>query len=168
MKKVLIVDDERWYVEPLIDRLDFEGYSTLYASSCDEALSIVKREFEHIRLIVVDSFLPIGEKSTFLEKQFQSSKMIGLQLAKYISSNCKNISIIGFSQLNEDDIVMGFRKNGFQFISKLETDSFDKLCNYIKEEFIHDIPTKISPNIFIVHGHDEQMLLELKNYLQTY
>jgi predicted nucleotide-binding protein len=167
MKKILIVDDERWYVEPLIDRLSFEGYNVLYASSCDEALSIIKEQAEHIRLIVIDSFLPIGDKSTFLEKQFQSSKIIGLQLAKYISNNFKNISIIGYSQLNEDDIIMGFRKNGFQFISKLESDSFDMLCNYIKEEFTNDVPSRINPNIFIVHGHDEIMVLELKNYLQN-
>ena len=167
MKKILIIDDEKWYVEPLIDRLSFEGYETEFASSCEEALTILKNQSDNIKIIVVDSFLPINEKTTFIEKQFHSSKVMGLQLAKYISSSYKNISIIGYSQLNEDEIILDFRRSGFHFISKLENDSFNRLCNLIKSEYSLENPSKIHPNVFIVHGHDELLLLELKNFLQN-
>jgi len=164
--KVLIVDDEMPFIEPLLERLAYEGYEFIYASSCSEALSILKENGTSIKAAIVDSFLPLGDNPSFIEKQFKTGKTVGLELAKYISLNHPHIRIAGFSILKEEEIEAEYRLNKIYFISKDDPSAFNHILHFLKHA-LSQHEYKYHPNIFIVHGHDELALLELKNYLQN-
>lgn len=167
MKKILVVDDEHLSVEPVLSRLEFEGYDALYANSCGEALRILKEEGEAIRIAILDCFLPAGDNLSWMEKQYLSSKTTGLRLGEYIAKSFDKISIVGYSVLGDEEVVSGFKNNGFKYICKVDSNAFNDLFSYIKSEFPLEEPSQIPPNIFIVHGHDEEALSALKDYLQN-
>ena len=78
-KKVLLIDDEKGFIEALKDALVFEGHNVLTATTAEEALRILKKE--HIDLATVDIMMPPGPS---LESQATSHRT-----GRYTVSNYK-------------------------------------------------------------------------------
>lgn len=60
-KTILYVDDEPWFVEPLIDALRDEGYIVELATSGTEAIEKLKQSNKLPGLVVLDVIMPTGE-----------------------------------------------------------------------------------------------------------
>ena len=77
-KTVLIVDDERGFIEPLQDALDYEGFRVLTATNAEKALWILKKE--RVDLTTVDIMMAPGRS---LEAQSRSQRT-GIVLCRTI------------------------------------------------------------------------------------
>ncbi|HVR73083.1 MAG TPA: response regulator, partial [Planctomycetota bacterium] len=64
--RILIVDDESFVRDSLVDLLEAEGYATSAASGKDEALKIL--ETEHVSVIVTDLRMPGGDGISLLQE----------------------------------------------------------------------------------------------------
>ena len=57
-KTVLIIDDEKGFIEALEDALVYDGFRVLSAITAEEALRTLKKE--HVDLVTVDIMMPPG------------------------------------------------------------------------------------------------------------
>lgn len=166
-KKLLLVDDEKIIHEKIAEILKYEDFKNqiLLANSCSEALRYLRKEAKNIQVVIADCYLPLGNSPSFLDTDLFSGKKSGLELCKYIRENFPAIKLAMFSGIRDAEIRVELIKNKIQFIPKPK---FQEVCKFIKSEISHvERQINPSPNIFIVHGHAEDCLLDLKNYIQN-
>lgn len=131
--EVLIVDDEQQSVLALIDQLQYEKIAVKHVSTCRQALEYINMETSKIKVVVLDSVLPLADPPTFIEKKAAYSKCVGIELAKHILKRHPHVKIFAFSQLAEADILSDFEENGIDYFNKVNTKNTDTLVNEIKE-----------------------------------
>jgi CheY-like chemotaxis protein len=166
-KKLLLVDDDKIIHTKIVEILKQEEFKNqvLLAGSCGEALKYLKREAKNIRVVIADCHFPLSDTPLFLETDPFSGKKSGLELCKYIRETYPYIKLAMFSGIRDAEIRVELIKNKIQFIPKPK---FSEVCKFIKTEISHIEKQVIPlPNIFIVHGHAEDSLSELKNYIQN-
>jgi predicted nucleotide-binding protein len=168
--KILVVDDQAISFEDLKWFLEFAGFKTeqiIWARSCSETLDILKREAENIRVAIIDYWLPTGDNPSALEKQFRDGK-VGLELAKLVNKRYPHVKIAGFSAMDGDTIWNEYFSNKIHYVHKTYDLNCEKIIDFVKQEMQQAAKQYLLlPNIFIVHGHDKLLLLELKNYIQN-
>ena len=113
-KTVLIIDDERGYVEGLQDALDYEGFKVLSATTAEEALRILKSE--RVDLATVDIMMPPGRS---LESQARSY-LTGVVLCRTIKKLYPRTHIICISVVTDRDIINAIQRQNIQFFRKGE------------------------------------------------
>jgi DNA-binding response OmpR family regulator len=87
-KTILVVDDEDFFRNSLIDKLKQTGFSTLGAKDGDEAMSVALKE--HPDLILLDVIMPKSDGMTVMRKLREDSWGV-------------NVPIILLTQLEPDD-----------------------------------------------------------------
>lgn len=115
-KTVLIIDDEKGFIEALEDALIFEGYNILKAMTAEEALRILKKE--RIDLATVDIMMPPG--SSHLESQV-ASRRTGIILCRTIRKLYPNIDVFCISVVTDKNTIREIQDMGVRFIRKGET-----------------------------------------------
>jgi len=114
-KTVLIIDDEKGFIEPLEDALVFEGYNVLKAVTAEEALGILKKEY--VDLVTVDIMMPPGPS---LESQ-AASRRTGIILCRTIKKLYPQIDIFCISVVSDTDTIREVQDIGVRFLRKGET-----------------------------------------------
>lgn len=114
-KTVLIVDDERGYVEGLQDALDYEGFRVLTATTAEEALRILKNE--RVDLATVDIMMPPGRS---LESPAIRSNRTGVILCRTIRKLYPHTDIICISVVIDRDTIKEIEDQNIRFFSKGE------------------------------------------------
>jgi predicted nucleotide-binding protein len=94
----------------------------------------------------------------------QGGLRTGFVLAEWIRKEFPKVFFIAYSNSTEKEVIDWFRKNGGGFVSKIGHSPSD-MVKYICKAF--KMTPAGSPICFIVHGHDEKLKLQLKNYLQN-
>jgi DNA-binding NarL/FixJ family response regulator len=164
-KKILLIDDERYYMTAYIDALKDEGFEILTAGTFSDGKRLINDNTD-ADAVILDIMMPVGDVSN-PETEFDTKMgfMSGLVLARWVKSHHPNIPIIGMSIVRAADIVNWFEKNGSGFLYK---------ATYLPNEFSEEVKRIISKEdrrkrlkLFIVHGQDEAAKYELKNYLQN-
>jgi putative nucleotidyltransferase with HDIG domain len=103
-KKILIIDDEEDIREILVDSLESLDYRTCTAADGDEAIEIIKKEYEELAAIICDLKMP---------------KVSGDQVVHFVAREHPIIPIIilsGFAQL--DMALDHIRMGAFDYMSK--------------------------------------------------
>ncbi len=103
-KKILIIDDEEDIREILVDSLESLDYHTCTAADGDEAIEIIKKEYEELAAIICDLKMP---------------KVSGDQVVHFVAREHPIIPIIilsGFAQL--DMALDHIRMGAFDYMSK--------------------------------------------------
>jgi len=113
-KTVLIVDDERGFIEALKDALVHEGVRVLTATTAEEALKILKKE--HVDLATVDIMMPPGPS---LESQADSHRT-GIILCRTIKRAYPEIDIFCISVVSDRDTIREVKRIGVRFLPKGE------------------------------------------------
>ena len=113
-KTVLIVDDERGYVEGLQDALDYEGFKVLTATTAEEALCILKSE--RVDLATVDIMMPPGRS---LESQARSYAT-GVVLCRTIRKLYPHTRVICISVVTDRATIKAIQSQNIQFLRKGE------------------------------------------------
>ena len=114
-KTVLIVDDEKGFIEALEDALVYEGSIVLKAVTAEEALRILKKE--HVDLVTVDIMMPPGRS---LESQADSHRT-GIVLCRTIKKLYPRIDIFCISVVSDIDTIREVQGIGVRFFRKGET-----------------------------------------------
>jgi len=160
--KVLIAEDDYYSAQGLITRLEFDGVEAKIVSTLTEAMEEIEDSPPDI--VVIDIMMPPGERgSEFLTRGgFQS----GLVLAKWITLNHPDVKFIGYSAYNDQEIIRYFKKYGQGYETKPASPR--TVVNLIKNAINSKKKNELlNLKTFIVHGHDEKIKYELKNYLQN-
>jgi CheY-like chemotaxis protein len=113
-KTVLIVDDEKGYVEGLRDALEYEGFKVLTATTAEEALRILKNE--QVDLATVDIMMPPGRS---LESQARSYGT-GVVLCRTIKKLYPRTHIICISVVSDRNTINAVQSQNIRFFRKGE------------------------------------------------
>lgn len=160
--KALVVEDDTFYLRRVCEELTDFGIDAVPAESLEDAMRHPATDFS---VVITDVMLPNNpEKSGVSEIETRGGSLSGLYFARFVrkqNAECKIIFLTGAessAQVNE-----WAAKNGATFISK--ENGYGELKAMLRAISPEKSRTRIST--FIVHGHDEVALLELKNFLQN-
>ncbi len=156
--RILFVDVDRFRLRHLIDYLELEGMSVEQATSVEYALKLVRTQ--QYDCIVVDVMMPRG--SLYSEIETAGGYQTGILLSKDIRRFCPDIPIMALTQSEDRHVKQWFNAG-------------ENMCYCHKSVMPDHVAKKIkslcrvsgtSSSVFIVHGHDRELTLELKNFLQ--
>jgi CheY-like chemotaxis protein len=138
--------------------LEDEGFEVVIAKNPSKAIDLMKNsEFD---IIIIDIMMPPGDNPYF-KKETKKGFDSGLLLARWIKMHYPHIPIIAHSKIRSSEVVDWFNKNGYIFLDK--QDDLIQEAKYVLsgKDRLQKLKT------FIVHGHDEILKYQLKNYLQN-
>jgi len=163
MSKISIVDDDA-ALELLAENLSFLGHEVRRFNSTSSALSSLD-DILSSDLIILDIFMDIPVNLSY--KLVSGVRTSGMAVFRDIRSNNKNIPILAYSACQDKDtITLINRDPNARFLAKWTTPSMKDIVSIIETKLgIEHAPT--TPNVFIVHGHNDALKYELKNYLQN-
>jgi CheY-like chemotaxis protein len=158
-KSVLIVEDDPSMAHRLAENLrELVGCNIVYARSVEGALIAIDSSENDFDLALIDMYIPRDDN------QPTDRTMRGDELASSIRKKSKLTKIVGISQNLErapftpiSDLFSGFIYKG--------DIPYDKPPIILFETLESVLISKKGPRIFIVHGYDNSLLFELKDYL---
>jgi predicted nucleotide-binding protein len=165
-KRVLMVDDDTFSSSLVLEDLKLEGFEVKTAATLSEAKGIINSN--HFDAVILDIRLRVGKGPNIDEDEIFASRegfRSGLVLAKWIKRNYPDVFLIAYSNSAEKEVIDWFRQDGNGFLSKTKYMKSKDVVNYIRK-VTYKAPLDV-PKCFIVHGHDDTMKLDLKNYLQN-
>ena len=115
-KTILIVDDEKGFIEALEDALVYEGYKVLTANTAADALNILKNNT--VDLATIDVMMPPGKG---LESPNVDSHRTGIILLRTIKQNYPRLDLFCISVISESDTIREIQQIGARFLRKGET-----------------------------------------------
>jgi predicted nucleotide-binding protein len=158
--RILVIDDDVFFANYVANLLtDLGGYSVTQSHSVDEGLELARRE--KFPLVIVDLKMPPGKSFDSLDTS--GGHKTGLVLAREIRKASPSTKVIVHSGAPDADLErISLQIDGVAFLHKSPNSA--ELSRAVRE--------LLDPNVtpaksFIVHGHDKQTVLELKNYLQN-
>ena len=158
-KLILLVDDDSERFPTWIESLRDEGFDVQTATTASEALGVVRARVNDLGAVIVDIFVPLG--SDFPEPEIRSGRP-GLKLARRLRRDFPTLPMIGTSSECETEIVEWFEHHHYPFIWKGR--DWPRGIVVALKKILGEIR---GPRSFIVHGHDNARVLELKDYLQN-
>jgi CheY-like chemotaxis protein len=158
--RILWVDDEPTQVMSKIQFLEDYGFEVATATSvaeCKEKLSL-----QHYDLVIIDMMIPNTGDVDFIRAK--GGLTTGLELARWIRKEHPDQKIVGCSISDEEAASVWFRMHASGFWLKGDLRPAHSLINRVQVALNGGL---IEPTIFIVHGHNDVLTLQLKNYLQN-
>jgi predicted nucleotide-binding protein len=163
MKKILIIDDDA-ALDLLVENLRIRGYEVQRWSTASQALKSMDDLLKN-DLIIVDILMEIPKSE--IEQIPSGIRSMGMHIYRQIRNNSKNIPIIVYSGCTDADLVEVIKDDPHsKFLSKWKMATFKEIADII-ENMLGVKQNSIIQNVFIVHGHNDKLKLELKNYLQN-
>jgi len=161
MANIKIIDDDL-AMEVLVETLIYRGHNVERIPSASEALQAVERIVE-TELVILDVIMdwPAGLEG----RDLAGSRVAGMEIFRLIRDRRKDLPIIVYSATRDGSVIdaIGDDPNA-EFISKWEGHSIRELIEAIQRRLGTPPP---KPQVFIVHGHNAELKLDLKNYLQN-
>lgn len=163
MSKITIIDDDA-ALELLAENLHIRGHQACRFSSTSSALSSLD-DILSSDLIILDIFMEIPANLPY--KLASGVRTSGMAVYRDIRSNNKKIPILAYSACQDKETIDLINKDpNARFLAKWSTPSMEDIVSIIENKLgIEHAPP--SPNVFIVHGHNDALKYELKNYLQN-
>jgi CheY-like chemotaxis protein len=157
-KTVLLADDDIYSIVHFVDCLENDGYRVITASKGEDVLIEIKKRRGMIDVAVLDIRMPWEKVSQNME----ADMLTGLGVARAIKKEYPHIKLIGFSYFGDKSVVDWFQQYGSGFLGKpvRESQLLDSVYYAIYGK------RRRKPKCFIVHGRDEDTLLELKSFIQ--
>jgi CheY-like chemotaxis protein len=162
-KKVLWADDETYWMTTYHDELRVNGFEVVTAKTGTQVLRLLEEQGREIAVIILDIMMPPG--SDLPSKDSHGGYRTGLVLAREIRQKYPKIPIIGCSQVSDEEVAAWFSQHAQGFMRKSEWFPYEA-AEFIAQTISRRGVTR-KPKCFIVHGHDQETLFELKDYLQN-
>ena len=162
MKKILLLEDDKFFATELEEMLRDRGAECVVVGDTETA---VITPLDEVSAAVIDVMLPNDPgKSGISAEESRGGFMTGVAVARRLRKSAPNLPIILFSGGAGTDAAEKWAKeNNAEFA--LKSDGFQSVISFLQRKGALGAVT--SPRAFIVHGHDEQALLELKNFIQN-
>lgn len=159
---LLIIEDDPFYSHRLAEMLGDRGVETLHAKTAEEALRISPGLFD---AAVVDVMLPNDPSASGISaEESRGGFLTGVAVARRMRRGRPNLPIV----------LMTGDEWGVESQEWAKSQGIPVVLKSEGRRAVHDALTglgivdgKPGPRAFIVHGHDETALLQLKNYLQN-
>lgn len=162
---ILLVDDEPYLTPELVPSLQHNGINVITATNPRDALDKLRTHARELRAVILD--VAMLRRAThdpmFNEVDTQGGWRTGIVIGRHILEHYPDIPIIGYSMHDENR--NWFEKHGEAFISKSgRRDDLDQAVSIISDIAFR---RRTKPRCFIVHGHDGDLLYELKDYISS-
>ncbi len=160
---ILIVEDDTFYAHQLKEVLADCGLDSSIVNSTETALA---SDISKYNAAIIDIMLPNDPNASGISnKEARAGFLSGVVVARRFKQKDSKFPIVLFSgYFGTAEGERWAADNYIPFFSKGDGPNALRLClqqiNIIKD-------VKPKPKAFIVHGHDETALLELKNYIQN-
>jgi tetratricopeptide (TPR) repeat protein len=138
-KDILIIDDEQWFFEPFLDRLDFEKISHDYCDNGSEGLK--KLQTNAYKLVVLDMKVSLGDEY----RDMADYDVPGLYLLEKIKMQMPYLPVLCYTVLTDGEIVSKIEGFGGKHIPKGTGDI----------SLIKDIKTLIESTDYLIMGNQE-------------
>lgn len=160
--KILIVEDDSFFAQQLKELLEDRGFEIAMAKSLEEAVAV---KLDDITAILSDVMLPNDSaKSHISDEETRSGFFSGVAFFRYLRKRGVNIPLILFSNAGQfGEAARWAAQENISFVGKDEGPAA-----VLTALGTAGLSGKIvPPRAFIVHGHDEPAISELKDYLQN-
>jgi len=160
--KLLLVEDNSFFAQRIAEYLVDNGIDTITVRTTQEALSVSLDDFGGA---IVDVMLPNDPAvSGIPSEEARGGYLSGIALTRRLRQKVPDFPIVLLSaELVGGEARTWAKDHGYPFVSKVEDRS--RLLTALSDLGL--VSHVARPRAFIVHGHDEVMLRELKDYLQN-
>ncbi len=154
------MDDNPYDASYYVRMLEGYGFDVSYVHDVDRAIELARRQ--SFSAIIIDIMMPCG--SFFDQIETQGGFRTGIALGRELTDLQSDAVLIALTNSRDADVEAWYKlREEFSYYYKGDVDP---------EDFPIIVSNKIAgvqdmPSIFLVHGHDRQELLDLKNYLQN-
>jgi CheY-like chemotaxis protein len=159
--KILIVEDDKFYARRLHESLSDFGLDAHIVNTAQDALLA---DITHFDVAIIDIMLPNDpDASGIPQEEARGGHLSGVAVARRLKRINKSFPLVLFSgYFGSVEGEAWAKENDILYFSKEEGPRALRHClrqlGIIKD---------VQPRSFIVHGHDEKALLELKDYVQN-
>lgn len=160
--KVLLVEDDSFFAQRVAEYLSDNGIATEVVKTTTEAIAASIDKYD---VAIIDVMLPNqADVSGITVEEARGGFFSGVALARKFREKKSTFPIIFLSAgIAGGEAHRWAKENKIPFVFKYEDRS--RLLSALSDlGFVADVQR---PRTFIVHGHDETMLTELKSYLQN-
>jgi len=148
--------------------LDHRGYEVEHSPTGSDVLDAVESRNGHVDLVLLDVMMNAGRR--LARRDTFDGTRTGLVVGRLIKEKYPEVRVVGLSVLDDSTVATWFQQVGNGFINKHEFPSSSALADRIEAVGFDKLggkPGKAGPKSFIVHGHDQNALYQLKNYVQN-
>ena len=158
--KLLVVEDDRYVGQIIVEYLADNGLQATVVRTAEQAL---KAPLDGYACAIVDVMLPNDPaRSGISEEESRSGFATGIALSRRLME--KRLPVVLLSSVSiGGEASQWANENGVPYVLKHEPQN-ELLAALAQLGVVASAP---APRSFIVHGHDEQLLLELKDYIQN-
>lgn len=157
----LIIDDDEFVAKEYGFMLTAAGIRVTYAYTADDALRIIKRYGGVFSFIVIDIRMPFGDYLAFYETV--GGMKTGICLAMEIVETASSATLIALSNSTDSLDIEWFESREGCFYCQKNQFPPERFLRFIRMKVMKDLSVL---KTFIIHGHDKEAALNLKNYLQ--
>ena len=159
--KILIVEDDNFYAQHISELLQDGDVETTQVQSAEDALADDALGYD---AAIVDVMLPNDPQASKIGvEESRGGFCTGVAVARRLLQKNPKLKIILLSSSVSDEAEKWAESRSIPFVHKGGTrDALVRVLNNLGL-----LGLKQAPLAFIVHGHDEKALLELKNYIQN-
>jgi predicted nucleotide-binding protein len=156
---VLLADDDPFFLEILAGELADAGFLVTTAGTFTEALKA--SDTQVFSAAVLDIMMPVSNVDPVTAR---NGLRAGQALARDLRTKFPHLKIVGMSIARNELLQKWFfAQESMAFLQKT-SDTGSELIELLRNMLLN---RKRSLRIFIVHGRDTRVLLELKNFLQN-
>lgn len=159
VKKVLIIDDDRYCIQLYVHELQFIRFSVDVATTVEEAFKLAR--LTQYDIVVLDVMLPHG--SILSDISTHGGFLTGVEILNPLREIQERALFVGLSNSTSPSISRFFRDAGGFFCLKQDYPPF-KFAEELKRVTGGQL---MKPRAFIIHGHNEAIKLQLKNFIQN-
>lgn len=162
MMKILIVEDDAFFAQQLRELLEDKGFTTVLVRTLEEAVSA---PLDDVSAVLSDVMLPNeSSKSGIEDVETRSGFLSGICLFRSLRRRGVKLPLILFSGADRTaEAAMWASNEKVPFVGKDEGPA----AVLAALRTVGLTVDAVLPRAFIVHGHDDLAVAELKDYLQN-
>lgn len=162
MPKIVVVDDD-YGSEILVEHLRFAGHEVVRLSSADEALINIDT-IASADLLILDIIMAPSKTA---DAGVSGGRTAGMAVFQAVRAKSSTLPILAYTATSDRDIVDLLSNDpSTTYCAKWTTPSLSEFRSRVQSILGLEDP-KSSLKAFIVHGHDDHTKLTVKNYLQN-
>lgn len=163
MANIFVIDDDL-ASQLLVENLQQRGHNVERIATADEAL----QRADHIAaadLVVLDLIMP--QSSDADRKSLEGSRTTGMRVFQGLRMRCAELPILVFTANQDPAVIDVIQQDAHaRFLSRWSSPKFTDFIRTVSE-MLGVVPEELPLHTFIVHGHDNETKLAVKNYLQN-
>lgn len=156
----------------IIDKLSSAGVHLVVARSGQATIDKFVELHPQVALVILDIMMPKGDLSRKIKEligdpasnkyKTVSRLRTGHAVAQCIRTLSEEVPILGVSSVRDPEVIEWFDEFGTGYVQKPCSN------RHIYSRIMKTLGMKVETSCFIVHGHDEQTLSELRAFLEKH